>query len=191
MKDYYEILEVNKNASDDIIKKVFRMLIKKNHPDLFEGEAKIKAEEKVKELNEAYEILINKESREKYNLQLEEAKKTDDEVLTVLMEENEYLKSVIQEKNKLINEFLKDKGMDTNEFDDSMNFSDYSEENNEYTTDTDNTTVTEGYNLYVRKQQIKKILYTLSMAFFVILVLCVITNINIFKIFINTIKAMF
>ena len=37
MKDYYELLELSKNASDETIKKVFRMLIKKNHPDLLEG----------------------------------------------------------------------------------------------------------------------------------------------------------
>ena len=54
MKDYYELLEVSKNASEDTIKKVFRMLIKKNHPDLFEGEEKTKAEEKVKQLKKVY-----------------------------------------------------------------------------------------------------------------------------------------
>ena len=42
MKNYYEILEVNPKASDEIIKKIYKIKIKKNHPDLFQGEEKKK-----------------------------------------------------------------------------------------------------------------------------------------------------
>ena len=48
MKNYYEILEVNPKASEDIINKVYKIKVKKNHPDLFQGEEKKKAEEKTK-----------------------------------------------------------------------------------------------------------------------------------------------
>lgn len=63
MKNYYEILEVNPKASDEIIKKIYKIKIKKNHPDLFQGEEKKKAEEITKELTEAYDILSDTQKR--------------------------------------------------------------------------------------------------------------------------------
>ena len=64
-KDYYKILGIDKKASDAEIKKAFRTLAKKYHPDLHQGD---KAnEEKFKEINEAYEVLSDKEKRQKYD----------------------------------------------------------------------------------------------------------------------------
>ena len=60
MKDYYKILEVNSSASPEIISKVYKILAKKYHPDT-NPDNKQEAEEKFKELSEAYEILSNKE----------------------------------------------------------------------------------------------------------------------------------
>ena len=54
-KDYYKILEVDKNATQNDIKKSFRNLAKKYHPDLNPDDKK--AQEKFKEINEAYEVL--------------------------------------------------------------------------------------------------------------------------------------
>ncbi len=54
-KDYYKILEVDKNASQDEIKRSFRRLAKKYHPDLHPNDKE--AQEKFKEINEAYEVL--------------------------------------------------------------------------------------------------------------------------------------
>lgn len=71
MKDYYKILEVNKEASPEIIAKVYKILAKKYHPDLQDDANKSKAEEKFKEISEAYEILSNEEKRKEYNEQLE------------------------------------------------------------------------------------------------------------------------
>lgn len=65
-KDYYEVLGVEKNASDDEIKSAFRKLAKKYHPDVQTGD-KEAAEAKFKEVNEAYEVLSNKEKRAKYD----------------------------------------------------------------------------------------------------------------------------
>ena len=183
MKDYYEILEVNKKASNDTIKKVFRMLIKKNHPDLFEGKEKIKAEEKVKELNEAYEVLINKESREKYNLELAENDKSNEEALAILMEENQYLKNVIQEKNRLIKEYFDE--VEEEQENIQKNYS------NIYKQGINNETMVEGYNLYRRKEQINKIIYVLLMILVGIITLSIVTDINVFKIFIEVFKNMF
>lgn len=66
-RDYYEILGVDRNASEKEIKAAFRKLARKYHPDLHTGEDKKKAEEKFKELNEAHEVLSDPEKRKKYN----------------------------------------------------------------------------------------------------------------------------
>ena len=70
MKNYYEILEVNKKASPETISKVYKYLAKKYHPDT-NPENKQEAEEKFKEISEAYEILSNEEKRKEYDMELE------------------------------------------------------------------------------------------------------------------------
>ncbi len=64
-KDYYKILGVDKNASADDIKKAYRKLAMKYHPDHAKGDKK--AEEKFKSVSEAYAVLSDKEKREQYD----------------------------------------------------------------------------------------------------------------------------
>jgi len=62
MKDYYQILGVNKNASDEEIKKAYRRLAHRYHPDKSGGD-----EKKFKEINEAYQVLSDRKKRSQYD----------------------------------------------------------------------------------------------------------------------------
>ena len=64
-RDYYEVLGVDKNADDAALKKAYRALAKKYHPDMNPGDAE--AEKKFKEASEAYAVLSDAEKRRKYD----------------------------------------------------------------------------------------------------------------------------
>ncbi|MEM3791563.1 MAG: DnaJ domain-containing protein [Candidatus Micrarchaeaceae archaeon] len=65
MKDYYEILGVPRNATLEEIKKAYRALVMKYHPDINKSK---EAEEKFKEINEAYAVLSDEEKRRQYDM---------------------------------------------------------------------------------------------------------------------------
>jgi DnaJ-class molecular chaperone len=64
-KDYYDVLGVSKIAPADDIKKAYRKLARKNHPDVNPGDKS--AEDAFKEINEAYEVLSDPEKRKRYD----------------------------------------------------------------------------------------------------------------------------
>ena len=64
-RDYYEVLGLNKRADQNAIKKAYRKLAKKYHPDTNAGNAD--AEEKFKEVTEAYNVLSDEEKRKLYD----------------------------------------------------------------------------------------------------------------------------
>ena len=64
-RDYYEVLGVQKGASDDEIKKAYRKMAKKYHPDLNPGDAE--AEKNFKEVNEAYAVLSDSDKKARYD----------------------------------------------------------------------------------------------------------------------------
>lgn len=76
-KNYYDILQVNKNASPEIIEKAYKTLAKKYHPDLQEEENKKQAGEILKEINEAYEVLSNPEKKQDYDQHLIQQEKNN------------------------------------------------------------------------------------------------------------------
>ena len=66
-RDYYETLGVPKNASEDDVKKAYRKLAMKHHPDRNQGDGAKKSEEKFKEAKEAYEMLSDAQKRAAYD----------------------------------------------------------------------------------------------------------------------------
>ncbi len=89
MKNYYEILEVSQSASQEVIEKAYKTLAKKYHPDLQDGIDKTYAEQKMKELNEAYDVISNQEKRKSYDFELENF-------------EREKLRNTQQEKKQVV-----------------------------------------------------------------------------------------
>lgn len=71
MKNYYEILEVNPKASKEVMEKAYRVLVKRYHPDLYVGEERIYAEQKIRDINEAYKILTDDFLRGQYDAELQ------------------------------------------------------------------------------------------------------------------------
>lgn len=72
-KNYYKILEVDFNASPEVIEKAYKTLAKKYHPDLQEESQKVIADEKLKEINEAYEVLSNPQLRSSFDAKFQQS----------------------------------------------------------------------------------------------------------------------
>jgi len=68
MKDYYSILELNQNASREMIERAYRVLVKRYHPDL-QGNS-IMLEDKIRDINEAYKILSDPFLKQQYDEEL-------------------------------------------------------------------------------------------------------------------------
>ena len=95
-KNYYEILEVDKKASPELIKKSYNILAKKYNPDLHETSQKQTAEEKFKLINEAYEILSNEEKRKQYDFELYQEEIANNKFTDELLNENISLKNELR-----------------------------------------------------------------------------------------------
>lgn len=83
MTTYYEILEVSRTASKEVITKAYKVLVRKYHPDLEQDETKKEEmKQKMVKINEAYEILSDEEKRKKYDEKismLEESERLEEE----------------------------------------------------------------------------------------------------------------
>lgn len=85
MKNYYEILEVDKNASEEIIEKAYKTLAKKYHPDLQNNSNN---QNKMQQINEAYEILSNDFKRREYDEKLQRQSVSVEEYNKIIQENN-------------------------------------------------------------------------------------------------------
>lgn len=70
MKDYYRILEIHPDASLEVMNNAYRTLVRKYHPDLYHTTHKAAMQERMREINEAYETLSNSERRAQYDAAL-------------------------------------------------------------------------------------------------------------------------
>ena len=95
-KNYYEILEVDRNASPEIIEKAYKTLAKKYHPDLQDDIHKKEAEETFKMINEAYETLSNPEQRSLYDQKLEDTIVSQDKY-NEMYQQNQVLKNKLND----------------------------------------------------------------------------------------------
>ena len=106
-KNYYEILQVNQNASNEIIEKAYKTLAKKYHPDLYKQENKKEAEEIFKKINEAYETLSNSTKRQLYDENLNSTTISKEKYEQMCLQ-NKMLKEQLQnltlEYNKIISQ---------------------------------------------------------------------------------------
>ena len=103
-KNYYDILEVNKNASPEILEKAYKTLVKKYHPDLQDNDLKNEYEEKIKLINEAFEILSDSEKRKNYDLNLKQTEFSIEDYNN-LISENMNLKNEINYLQNNLNNY--------------------------------------------------------------------------------------
>lgn len=111
MKNYYKILEVDKNASDEIIERAYKVLVKKYHPDLQTEQNKEEAAKRITIINEAYSILSNPLKRAEYNKKLQKETERNEKIQSETILQNEKLQQddymkIIQE-NYINNQNLK------------------------------------------------------------------------------------
>lgn len=95
MENYYDILEVSQKASKEIITKAYRTLVKKYHPDANSKNNKPIDDEKIKKINEAYDVLCDEYKRKCYDMELESAKKEQENDIKIRYEK-------IVEQNRLL-----------------------------------------------------------------------------------------
>ena len=99
-KNYYEILEVDKNASPEIIEKAYKTLAKKYHPDLQEYNFKKDSEIKMQLINEAYETLSDPEKKKNYDISLSETTISEDDISSILEENKELHRKINNFENE-------------------------------------------------------------------------------------------
>ena len=114
-KNYYQILEVDVNASFEVIEKAYKTLVKKYHPDLQENSLKNDSEAKLKLINEAYEVLSNEEKRKNYDLALQQEEMEKEKI-----KEEEIYKNF--SNSSLANNIEKEKEKNNNSNNNNINY---------------------------------------------------------------------
>ena len=134
MSNLYEILEVSEKASKEVIDNAYHVLVKKYHPDVQQAEEKKNAEEKMKKINEAYEILGNEGKRKEYDISLAEKRRQE----KVLEEQKRNQQIQYEQEKQNINEH-------TNEINQQSNYEDARKVQKEI-----NRAYANAYNNYLR-----------------------------------------
>ena len=97
MKNYYEILEVDKNASEEVIEKAYKTLAKKYHPDLQNNS---NCQDKMRQINEAYEILSNDFKRREYDEKIKRQSVSIEDYNRIIQENNRLKKDLKRVANQ-------------------------------------------------------------------------------------------
>lgn len=97
MKNYYEILEVDKKASPEVIEKAYKTLVKKYHPDLQNNS---NCQDKMRQINEAYEILSNDFKRREYDEKIKRQSVSIEEYNRIIQENNRLKKDLKRVANQ-------------------------------------------------------------------------------------------
>lgn len=115
MKNYYQILEINENASPEIIEKAYRTLAKKYHPDIWPSNQSYWAEDKFKEITEAYQVLSNSSLKRDYDMKIG-IHNTIESKYNNLYNEHEMLKQEVNSMkiNNKSNEYIENNNLDHN-----------------------------------------------------------------------------
>ncbi len=116
MKNYYEILEVNENASQEVIEKAYKTLAKKYHPDAWSNDDSSFAERKFKEIIEAYEVLSNEDSRKNYDLKIGTNVSLDNKYNTLFTEQEKIKQEIDNMKTKNESDKYINETQDVNRF---------------------------------------------------------------------------
>lgn len=103
MENYYKILEVDKDASPEIIEKAYKTLVKRYHPDIQTDLNKEEAENKIKKINEAYDVLSDNLKRENYNKELNNTYVSVEEYNLIINENIELKNELNNIKNQINN----------------------------------------------------------------------------------------
>lgn len=154
-KNYYQILQIDRNASPEIIEKAYKTLAKKYHPDLQEETNKKYSEEILKQINEAYEILSNPEKKLSYDQTLENniiSQKEYEEILR----QNQILKSELQNRQNMSNTIepennnVSQEHYYTNSEPDSQNYSQHYQNQLQYQEDIQKARQKAYYDAYIQ-----------------------------------------
>ena len=112
----YDILEVSRKASKEVIEKAYKTLAKKYHPDLQTAENKEIAEKRMKEINEAYDVLSDEQKRKEYDekLEAEDERKKQEEYINY--QNNSSAQSVKYESDMQVNNSINTEPISENNY---------------------------------------------------------------------------
>lgn len=195
-KNYYEILQVDKNASPEIIEKVYKTLAKQYHPDLQSEENKKNSEEILKKINEAYETLSDPSKKAIYDKNIENQYITIDEY-NKIYNQNILLKKELDNVKNYYTAYLNNLQTNYNNYQNNLNYSYQSEpeptynKNNpskrkiSYRRSTENFDNSQTVNKFSFKNRIKNIFKNILSIILVFIILYLLLQIPFIKNLLN------
>ena len=159
MENYYDILEVSQKASKEIITKAYRTLVKKYHPDANSKNDKPIDDEKIKKINEAYDVLCDEEKRKNYDKELERLKEQENNNMQQRYEK-------ILEQNQLLQQELANlKARYQGNYNNPSLNNTYNETSNKDTNDSIGREVNQNYNDNLQQEIDRRVSQSINKAY--------------------------